>query len=68
MLTSTVRYYNIEPTLRRRENGGWLAISEPGAPLRIGVEGATADEARRRFVQALGEWVVLLDERTVKHN
>lgn len=44
------------PRLLRRLNGGWLAVSGPGAEIRIGVEAETADEARKRFAEALQLW------------
>lgn len=59
---SQARYDLIEPRLLRREGGGWLAISEPGAKLRIGVVADTADEARARFGRELAAWQSLLNE------
>ncbi len=47
------------PVLIRRANGGYLAVSEPGSSLRIGVEGSTEAEARQRFTESLAEWVKL---------
>jgi hypothetical protein len=35
---------------------GWLAVSPPDYPYRIGVVGLTEDEARQRFSIALAEW------------
>ncbi len=51
----------IQPTLLRREDGGWLAISPPDAPLHIGVGAWSAEDARNRFVRELREWRLLLD-------
>lgn len=64
MSTSCERFGQIKAALVRRENGGWLAVSEEGAPLRIGVTASSADEARSRFAWAIHEWSILLDEQT----
>ena len=53
----------IEPTLLRRADGGWLAVSPRNAALHIGVAAWSAEEARRRFVRELREWRLLLDAR-----
>lgn len=49
-------FAQIEPTVLERGCGGWLAVSEPGAPLKIGVEGDTEQQARERFAVALAAW------------
>lgn len=56
-----IRFAQIEPTLLRREDGGWLAVSPPDAPLHIGVGAWSAEDARNRFVRELREWRLLLD-------
>lgn len=42
---------------------GYLAVSPPGATPRIGVIGATEEEARRRFSKALDAWDELEERR-----
>jgi hypothetical protein len=59
---SSQRYDQVEPRLIRRANGGWLAVSGPGAPIGIGVEGDTADEARECFRRELAAWTALSDK------
>lgn len=49
-----------KPRLRRRDCGGWLAVSEPDDDLRIGVTGPTEVEARKRFGHAVEAWLRLL--------
>jgi hypothetical protein len=53
----------MEPRLVRRENGGWLAVSQPGAPISIAVIGLDQDDARVRFRTEAVAWGVLLEER-----
>jgi hypothetical protein len=55
-------FQSVSPHLLRRESGGWLAISEPGAAIRIAVIGLTAEDARDRFAGELAEWRRLLSE------
>lgn len=38
---------------------GWLAVSAPYAPLRIGVTGATEEAARDAFYEAAEAWARL---------
>jgi len=52
----------IQPRVAARECGGWLATAPKWAPLRIGVTGATEDEARDNFRRSLDEWVSTLSE------
>lgn len=40
---------------------GWLAVSAPGSLIRIGVMGATANEALRAFRASATEWARLHD-------
>ena len=56
-------YADMKPTLIRREDGGWLAVSPADANLHIGVVAWSADDARARFVRAAREWGALLDGR-----
>ena len=51
------------PRVILRATGGWLAVSEPGAFLSIGVTGTSEDDARERFAWAVHEWTMLLDRR-----
>jgi len=44
------------PRLIQRECGGWLAVSQAGAQLRIGVTAQTEQDARTHFFKALKEW------------
>ena len=52
----------IRPVLIERTRGGWLAVSQAGSELRIGVVGDTEKQARQRFADALKKWAKLLDE------
>ncbi len=65
MITSAISFNGIAPTLVRREDGGWLALSPPEAPVPIGVEAWSADDARNRFVRATKEWAALLDGQSM---
>jgi len=51
----------IQPRLMRCEGGEWMAVSQAGSPLHIGVSGPTDDKARARFTEALVEWAKLLE-------
>lgn len=44
-----------EPHLRQTATG-WLAATPADYPYRIGVEGSSDDEARRRFAAAFAAW------------
>ncbi len=54
-----MKFTHKEPELRRRLCGGWLAVSCDDANIQIGVEGATEEEARRRFADAVRAWEAL---------
>lgn len=62
MLVSEEWFSQVEPKLLRREDGGWLAVSPPGAPLPIGVAAWSVEDARNAFVRELKAWKALLDE------
>lgn len=47
-----------EPQVLERACGGYLAISAPGAVLRIGADGRTEEEARQRFAELVRRWSV----------
>ncbi len=49
---------SITPNLRRAPNG-WLAVSSPGSPLRIGVVGHSKSDAQARFAASLQAWARL---------
>ncbi len=51
----------MECRLIRRENGGWLAVSVDDAPIGIGVEAWSVDDARYRFRRAAREWAELFE-------
>jgi hypothetical protein len=67
MGTLSETFRAIRPRLLRIEGGGWLAISELDAPIRIGVKGLTQDEARAKFEAEAAEWGRLLDEAREEH-
>lgn len=50
----------IEPKIRERQCGGWLAVSEANADLKIGVTADTEEGARAAFAQALIRWGKIL--------
>lgn len=54
-------FTGMEPTLIKTPNG-WLAITPPTYPLRIGVAGPTAAEASARFTDAVRAWERLATE------
>lgn len=49
------------PKLIERTCGGWLAVSAPDAPLKIGVTADTAENARTAFDRAILEWQMILE-------
>lgn len=56
-------FSQVAPKLVRREDGGWLALSPPGAPLPLGVAAWTAEDARNAFAREVRAWEVLLEEQ-----
>lgn len=54
------RFANMRPRILPRAGGGWLAASQDGAPIAIGVWGNTTEEARERFTAAVETWSALL--------
>jgi hypothetical protein len=60
-MNRTEEIKSVQPHLRPRANGGFLAVSPPGAPLSIGVAGRTEDEARERFEAERAEWIKLAE-------
>jgi hypothetical protein len=46
----------LEPVIRETRRGEFLATTGIGTPLRIGVVGATEQEARERFSASLKRW------------
>jgi hypothetical protein len=59
-------FEHISPEITERHCGGWIAVSEVGATLRIGVTAPTEDAARTAFAQALAEWSNILASRDIK--
>lgn len=55
-------FATVEPKLLRREDGGWLAVTPPDAPLPIGVAAWSVEDAKNAFVRELRAWKALLDE------
>jgi hypothetical protein len=52
----------VQPMTCNRLSGGWLAVSPPGAEFRIGVTGASEQEARDRFHVAWDRWTKTLHD------
>jgi hypothetical protein len=63
-MASGGRFAQVKPKLVERACGGWLAISEPYATLKIGVVAPTEIEATRRFEAELLVWGRLFEEST----
>lgn len=57
---------SMQPTLVRREAGGWLALSPVGAQIQIGVEGRTKKDAERRFRRVAFRWADLWEKSRVR--
>lgn len=53
--------FSVRPEVSERACGGFLAVSPEEAPLRIGVEGDTAEDARAKFAFALARWTEILE-------
>jgi hypothetical protein len=51
----------ISPRLIRRECGGWLAVSPPESPLKLGAVGETEAAARAAFEAEVSHWDRLAD-------
>jgi hypothetical protein len=49
------------PIISARRCGGWLAVSERDAPLKIGVTAPTEEQAKADFAQAVLDWERILD-------
>ena len=49
-----------KPDTKKRECGGWIATSGRWEKIKIGTTGATEEEARTRFAEAMRAWRVLL--------
>lgn len=60
METTATEIRKIRP-LVLRARGGWLAVSEPGSPLAIGVRGQEPEQVESRFTQALEAWAALAE-------
>lgn len=61
-------FAQIQPTMLRRLSGGWLAVSEAGSTLCIGVAGDTEEEARTKFHHAVEAWQELWTNESATAN
>lgn len=50
----------IDPDLIKRECGGWLAVTPPGVPLRLGVEAADERAAIAAYHKERERWIEML--------
>ena len=57
----TTADFSLEPTFLKLHYGGWLATSAPTTKIRIGVIGASQEEARALFTAALRRWKELFE-------
>jgi hypothetical protein len=48
--------FDLEPRLLRLHYGGWMALTGVETPVRIGVVGASEDEARASFAASVTRW------------
>jgi hypothetical protein len=62
MALTTEAILATEPRLIPTSYGRWLAISQPGSRLRIGVIGDTEEDARQRFAAEREAWRVLHEQ------
>lgn len=53
-------FRHITPIISERLCGGWIAVSDRHAPLKIGVTAPTEEQAKSDFAQALLEWEAIL--------
>ena len=53
---------DVMPIVIERQCEGYLAISPPDCPVRIGVEGGSEIEARERFHASLDKWIAFVRE------
>jgi len=52
----------VQPRLLKMRSGRWLAVSEPGSRLTLGVDGETPDQALGLFREAVQRWRTILDK------
>lgn len=62
----TDRFGRVEAVVTERACGGWLAVSAPGALLRVGATGTTESEALAGFERAVRRFEALVDEHYQK--
>jgi hypothetical protein len=62
MALTTEAIMATEPLLIPTDYGCWLAVSQPGSRLRIGVIGETEDDARQRFAAEREAWRALHEQ------
>ena len=63
MTASSDSFASIKPRMLRMAYGDWMAVTEAGSPLRIGVCGPTPEAAKARFADELVAWVRLLCDK-----
>lgn len=56
----------IIPVMRKRERGGWMAVSRREDGVRIGAIGDTEAEARARFLELAESWRKARDDELAK--
>jgi hypothetical protein len=57
--------YDQDPDIHELQYGGWLATTAPRTKIRIGVVGASEEEARARFRASLNRWKELSETEVV---
>ena len=62
MVAFSERFGRVEAVIVERREGEWLAVSAPGAIIRIGIEGNSREDAERKFVAAVARWTERADE------
>jgi len=45
-----------DPKMIARRCGGWLALSPPSATIKIGVTGASEEDARQKYRDSMEKW------------
>ncbi len=60
------QFARIVPAISERRCGGWIAVSGPDAPLKIGVTADTEEGARAAFAKAVTEWEAILNSKSPK--
>jgi hypothetical protein len=63
-MDSSAAFDAVNPTMIRRSNGEWLAISPRNARFSIGVTAETEGQASLKFRSVYKLWIALLSEKT----